>query len=209
MRNCFCKPGWLSIIGAMFPAIILDRDGVIIENRADYVCSWAEVAIYSQALLALADASHSEYKIVIVTNQAGVGKGVIPLQTANKINQRLVQAIEKAGGRVDGLYMCPHIPQDQCDCRKPRPGMILQAQRELSLDLSRSWMIGDALSDLQAGRAAGVGHLALVRTGRGAQQAQLAESANLEPFRLYNDLTDALRYVLNIPPGDGNRKPAL
>lgn len=184
----------------MFPAIILDRDGVIIENRDNYVCSWGDVEIYPQALRALASARHSLYKIVIITNQAGIGKGIIPLQTATKINQRLVQIIEKAGGRVDGLYMCPHTPQDQCECRKPRPGMILQAERELSLDLSRSWMIGDALSDLQAGRAAGVGHLALVQTGRGAQQAQLPESAKLGPYRLYADLDDALHHLLNIPP---------
>ena len=148
----------------MFPAIILDRDGVIIENRDNYVRNWADVEVYPQALRALADAKCSDYKIVIITNQAGVGKGIIPLKTATEINERLVQAIEEAGGRVDGLYMCPHTPQDECECRKPRPGMILQAERELALDLSHSWMIGDALSDLQAGRAAGVGHLVLVST---------------------------------------------
>jgi D-glycero-D-manno-heptose 1,7-bisphosphate phosphatase len=187
----------------MFPAIILDRDGVIIENRDNYVCSWADVEVYPQALRALADANRSPFKIVIITNQAGVGKGIIPLQTATEINQRLVQVIEKAGGRVDGLYMCPHTSQDDCECRKPRPGMILQAERELSLDLSRSWMIGDALSDLQAGRAAGVGHLALVRTGRGTRQAQLAESANLGPFQLFADLNAILQHLLNIPPNGG------
>jgi D-glycero-D-manno-heptose 1,7-bisphosphate phosphatase len=191
----------------MFPAIFLDRDGVIIENRDDYVRSWSDVEVYPQALRALASASRSSYKIVIITNQAGVGNGIIPLQTATEINQRLVQIIEKAGGRVDGLYMCPHTPQDQCECRKPRPGMILQAERELTLDLPRSWMIGDALSDLQAGRAAGVGHIALVRTGRGAQQAQLPESANLGPFRLYADLKDALQHLLNIPSVDGANRP--
>lgn len=186
----------------MFPAIFLDRDGVIIENREEYVRSWADVSIYPQALSALAKASHSAHKIVIITNQAGVGKGLIPLKTAAEINRRLVQVIERAGGRVDGLYMCPHTPQDQCECRKPRPGMILQAARALSLDLSQSWMIGDALSDLQAGRAAGVGHIALVRTGRGDQQAQLPEIAGLKPFYLYHDLTDAVQHLLNTPTGD-------
>jgi D-glycero-D-manno-heptose 1,7-bisphosphate phosphatase len=183
----------------MFPAIILDRDGVIIENRENYVRSWADVEVYPQALQALAEASRSAFKIVITTNQAGVGKGIISLQTATEINQRLVEAIEKAGGRVDGLYMCPHTPQDQCECRKPRPGMILQAERELSLDLSRSWMIGDALSDLQAGRAAGVGHLVLVNTGRGTHQAILPESSSLGPFQQYSDLNDALQHLLNLP----------
>lgn len=187
----------------MFPAIFMDRDGVIIENRENYVRNWADVEVYPQAFHALMSASHSAYKIVIITNQAGVGKGIIPLETATEINQRLVEAIEKAGGRVDGLYMCPHTPQDQCECRKPRPGMILQAARDLSLDLSRSWMIGDALSDLQAGKAAGVEHIAMVRTGRGTQQAQLPESANLGPFHLYTDLTEVIQHLLNSSPGDG------
>jgi D-glycero-D-manno-heptose 1,7-bisphosphate phosphatase len=187
----------------MFPAIILDRDGVIIENRENYVRSWADVEIYPQALKALADASHSTFKIVIITNQAGVGKGIIPLQTANEINQHLVRIIEKAGGRVDGLYMCPHTSQDQCECRKPRPGMILQAERELSLDLSRSWMIGDALSDLQAGRAAGVGQLVLVRSGRGAHQAQLVENSSLGPFQLYAELNEAMQHLLNLSSHSG------
>jgi D-glycero-D-manno-heptose 1,7-bisphosphate phosphatase len=187
----------------MFPAIILDRDGVIIENRENYVRSWADVEIYPQALHALASASRSIYKIVIITNQAGIGKGIIPPQIAVEINQQLVQTIERAGGRIDGLYMCPHTPQDECECRKPRPGMILQAKRELSLDLAHSWLIGDALSDLQAGRAAGVGRIALVRTGRGAQQVQLPEIANLGPFRLYEDLKDAIQHLLNLPPGNG------
>ena len=187
----------------MFPAIILDRDGVIIENRDNYVRNWADVKVYPQALRALADAKCSDYKIVIITNQAGVGKGIIPLQTATEINQRLVHVIEKAGGRVDGLYMCPHTPQDECECRKPRPGMILQAERELALDLSHSWMIGDALSDLQAGRAAGVGHLVLVSTGRGARQAQLAESANLGPYQLFADLNAALQHLL--PPSPNGK----
>ncbi|MEJ2599728.1 MAG: HAD family hydrolase [Anaerolineales bacterium] len=186
----------------MFPAIFLDRDGVIIENREEYVRSWADVSIYPQALSALEMASHSTHKIVIITNQAGVGKGLIPLQTATEINRRLVQVIERAGGRVDGLYMCPHTPQDQCECRKPQPGMILQAARALSLDLAQSWVIGDALSDLQAGRAAGVGHIALVRTGRGDQQAQLPESATLGPFRLFHDLTDAIQHLLKALPSD-------
>ena len=122
----------------MFPAIILDRDGVVIENRDNYVRSWADVEVYPQALRALVDANRSAFKIVIITNQAGVGKGIIPLQTATEINQRLVHVIEKAGGRVDGVYMCPHSPQDDCECRKPRPGMILQAERELSLDTRRA-----------------------------------------------------------------------
>lgn len=176
----------------MYPAIFLDRDGVIIENRPSYVRSWNDVEIYPQALTALSRLKDSPYKIVIVTNQSGVGRGVIPIDMAEAINRRLLAVIEAAGGRIDGVYMCPHAPQDNCDCRKPRPGLLLKAADQLSLDLSRSILIGDALSDLKAGFSAGLQKIALVRTGRGAQQVQSPEAADMHPFLIYNTLAEAL-----------------
>lgn len=152
----------------MRPTIFLDRDGVIIENREAYVRTWDDVAFIPGALEALAQAAATPYAIVLVTNQAGIGKGVIPVEVSQGINDRIRQTVEQAGGRLDGIYVCPHTDQDDCECRKPRPGMLLQAARELDLDLSQSWMVGDALTDMEAGKAAGVRTL-LVLTGRGPQ----------------------------------------
>lgn len=177
----------------MFPAIFLDRDGVVIENLPDYVRRWDQVEIYPQALQALARLNHSPYRIVLVTNQAGIGKGLIHPEDAGEINRRLCQAVEAAGGRIDGIYVCPHTPEAGCECRKPRPGLVLQAAGELDLDLKRSILIGDAMTDLQAGQAAGVGRVALVRTGRGAAQAAQALAASLPVFE---DLDEALRRLL-------------
>ncbi len=182
----------------MVPAIFLDRDGVIIKNRSDYVRDWADVELYPQALKALANASHLNYNFVIVTNQAGVGRGLIPISVANDINHRLVSKIEKAGGRIDGVYMCPHKVEDLCACRKPRPGMLLQAAKELSLDLSRSIMIGDAISDVEAGLAAGVGKIVMVRTGRGVEQATLLNGANIASLPVYDTLFDAFADLLQL-----------
>jgi D-glycero-D-manno-heptose 1,7-bisphosphate phosphatase len=190
----------MGIIGFMFPAIILDRDGVIIENRPDYVRSWEDVHIYPQALKALANIKDSPYKIVIVTNQSVVGRGFITLETANDINDRLVTEINKNGGRIDGVYMCPHAPQENCTCRKPQPGLLLNAARELSLDLKRSVMIGDALSDLHAGQLAEVDRTILVLTGRGAEQVDLFTAAKLRPFQTFHTLSDALDAIINLPP---------
>ncbi len=180
----------------MFPALFLDRDGVIIENRRNYVRAWEDVEIYAQALSALARAAGSPYKIILVTNQSAVGQGIISLETAEDINWRLTGEIEKAGGRVDGIFMCPHAPQDRCDCRKPSPGLIHQAAQALSLDLGRSILIGDALSDLRAGLAAGVGQVALVRTGRGAEQARSPEIACMATFAVFDTLEEALAALL-------------
>ena len=154
----------------MYPAIFLDRDGVLIENRLDYVRDWSQVKIIPEAIHALSLGPLKNYKIVIVTNQSAVGRGLVLPENAEEINRRLVNLIHHHGGQVDGVYMCTHKPDDDCFCRKPRPGLLLQAARELSLDLQRSWMIGDAWSDVQAGQRAGVRHTILLRTGRGTEQ---------------------------------------
>jgi len=180
----------------MFPAIFLDRDGVVIENRAAYVRTWDEVSIYPQALAALARASDSLYKIVLVTNQSAVGRGIISLQAAQEINRRLVTVIQEAGGRVDGVFMCPHAPEEGCDCRKPQPGLLHQAARALDLDLPRSILVGDSLSDLLAGEAAGVGQVVLVRSGRGRDQERLPRPERLRRFPVFDTLADALRDLI-------------
>lgn len=177
----------------MNTALFLDRDGVVIENCDTYVRSWEDVEIFPQALEALALLKNSPFKIVLVTNQSAVGRGIITLAQAESINARLVQVIEKNGGRVDGLFMCPHAPDVGCDCRKPLPGLFHQAARVLNLNLVDSIMVGDALSDLQAGQAAGISRNVLVRTGRGQSQLQLPLAQHLKPFQIYNSLLDLVK----------------
>lgn len=186
------------------PAIFLDRDGVIIENRANYVRSWDDVHIFPQALTALARLDEWPGKIVIVTNQSVVGRGLISLQEAQAINWQLLREIEAAGGRIDAVYMCPHAPDDQCDCRKPRPGLLTQAAKALHIDLEQSMMIGDALTDLAAGRAAGVGEVALVRTGHGKKHVQSPAAETMAPFPIYDTLFDALQEMVFAPPASSS-----
>ncbi len=177
----------------MNPAIFLDRDGVLIENRDDYVRSWADVVMYPAALQALAEFSSLPHRFVLITNQSVIGRGMVPLEIIERINQRLGAAIRAAGGRLDGVYMCPHAPEEGCACRKPLPGLILEAAEEMELDLASSVLIGDALTDLQAAQAAGVGRAVLVQTGRGAQQLKLPEAHQIASDGIYADLAAALR----------------
>ena len=175
----------------MKPAIFLDRDGVIVENiDNNYVNAITDVSFIPGALEALRCLAQSEFAVILVTNQAGVAKGYLSLETAHEINDYILQAIQHAGGRVDQAYMCHHAPEANCICRKPKPGMLLQAARELDLDLSQSWMIGDALTDLQAGQAAGVKETVLVLTGRGQKQAAQHQLVGVA------DLTTALKKIL-------------
>lgn len=181
----------------MNPAIFLDRDGVIIENVETYVRDWKDVVFLPTSLASMRKLALSSYKIIIITNQSAVGRGIISPSQAKEINQQVVSTIIDAGGRVDGVFMCPHSPQDRCSCRKPLPGLILQAAEALSLDLNQSITIGDALSDIQAGQAAGIPTNILVKTGRGSTQLQLPLAASMPGFLIFNDLESVIDTILS------------
>ena len=176
----------------MHPAVFLDRDGVIIENVPSYVRSWNDVNILPQALEALARLKKSPYKVIVVTNQSAIGRGFLTVKDAEAINWKLARAIKNSGGRIDAYYICPHTPEMGCSCRKPQPGLIFQAAQEQHIDLSQSIMIGDALSDLAAGQAAGIKKNILVLTGRGALQLALPERDNFQPHLTYSNLLEAV-----------------
>ncbi|NWG07470.1 MAG: HAD family hydrolase [Chloroflexi bacterium] len=176
----------------MLPAVFLDRDGVLIENRADYVRDWSQVVLLPEAITALSRFRNMDYKIVLVTNQSAVGRGLMSLNTAEEINHKLAKVVEEQGGRIDAIYMCPHAPEEQCECRKPRPGLFLQAARELSIDLRASWMIGDAWSDLLAGQEANLQGVIMLKTGRGANQLQQSRPENIGDFLVFDGLSEAL-----------------
>ena len=182
----------------MYPSIFLDRDGVLIENRSDYVRDWSQVKIIPEAIRALSLAPIKKYKVVIVTNQSVVGRGLVLLKTAQEINQRLINLIRGQGGQIDGVYMCPHKPDDGCTCRKPLPGLLLQAAQDLSLDLQRSWMIGDAWSDVRAGEAAGLRGTILLKTGRGTEQLLQARLEKVTDNLVFDNLPLALETIFSI-----------
>ncbi|NIP41338.1 MAG: HAD family hydrolase [Gammaproteobacteria bacterium] len=182
----------------MQPAIFLDRDGVIVENRPDYILSYSHVEYLPQAVEALITIRDLPYKIVIITNQSAVGRGLLPLEMAQQINQRIIDHLRSKGARIDASYLCPHSPADYCDCRKPKPGMLLQASEELDIDLGNSFMIGDALTDIQAGLNAGVGNPALVLTGRGADQIAREQVRSMPSFPVYADLRTAVYDLLMV-----------
>jgi D-glycero-D-manno-heptose 1,7-bisphosphate phosphatase len=175
------------------PAIFLDRDGVIIENRDnDYCKSWDEVVFFRHAFDGLKRIASWDCVVVVVTNQAAVGKGILTLETATELNERILSEARLRGGRIDKAYLCPHRKEDNCDCRKPKPGMLMQAAREFNIDLSRSVMIGDALSDMQAARNAGVRGI-LVRSGRG--ERELAKLEEPMWFEVAHDLAEAVESI--------------
>lgn len=177
----------------MKPAIFLDRDGVITRNRDDYVKSLDEVVFIDAALAIAPRLALSQFKIFIVTNQSAVGRNIISLEEAQRINRFVCDRLNAAGGRIDAVYMCPHHPNAACGCRKPKPGMLLRAAAEYPIDLARSFMIGDAVSDYEAAAAAGVTGV-LVRSGRGRVQERLLQQRRRR-YLAFDDIAEAYGWI--------------
>ncbi len=150
------------------PGIFLDRDGVINRLRLDYVKSWKEFQFLPGVLQAIRRLARTEYPIVVITNQSAIGRGMTTQENVQDIHRHMEEAINVAGGRLDGIYYCPHVPEHGCDCRKPRPGLVLQAAEDLNLDLGASWIVGDNHCDIEVAREVGA-HPVLVKTGHGSQ----------------------------------------
>ncbi|MDH3262623.1 MAG: HAD-IIIA family hydrolase [Paracoccaceae bacterium] len=139
------------------PAILIDRDGVLNEKapRAHYVTRPEEFRFLPGVLDALRRLNEANYKIIIVSNQAGINRGAMTEDDLAAVHRKMMAEIEAAGGRVDAIYHCPHDWDEGCDCRKPKPGMLNQAQREWHLDLTRTIFVGDDERDGEAAEAAG------------------------------------------------------
>jgi histidinol-phosphate phosphatase family protein len=136
-------------------AIFIDRDGVINYNRKDYVKSWSEFKFIPGAIEAIKKINDAGYLLIIITNQSPIGRKIIDKKTLDNIHLLMLTELSAAGARVDAIYFCPHHPDDNCECRKPKPGLILKAAKDYNIDLGASWMIGDSDSDLKAGHTAG------------------------------------------------------
>lgn len=180
----------------MKPAIFLDRDGVINENRSDYVKSWDEYQFLPNVFTPLKRLAQSDYLIVVISNQSPIGRGIVPQAVIEEINACMKAEIERHGGRIDAIYYCPHTPDDECDCRKPQPGMFLRAAKELGIDLSNSFFIGDAVSDVEAAFNAGCKPI-YVLTGLGAAQLSTFQQRGYDAkVPVVKDLAEAVELVL-------------
>lgn len=141
----------------MNKAVFLDRDGVINRRapQGEYITRWEEMSFLPGAADAISLLNRAGFRVIVVTNQRCVAKGLITSQALEAMHQRMCDALEQAGARIDGVYYCPHEKQAGCGCRKPAPGMLLRAKAEYGIDLPPSWMIGDSEMDVEAGKSAG------------------------------------------------------
>ncbi len=146
--------------------IILDRDGTINHDSDQYIKSPAEWKPLKGSLEAIARLSQAGYRIVVATNQSGIARGLFDMTTLNAIHDALHRAVNQAGGRIDAIFFCPHAADSNCECRKPKPGMLREIAKRLNVSLDGVPVVGDALRDLQAAAAVGARPI-LVLTGKG------------------------------------------
>lgn len=173
--------------------IILDRDGVINIDSDEYIKHPDEWRPIPGSLEAIARLHQADYRVVVATNQSGVGRGLFDMETLNAIHEKMMEAVLRVGGRIEAIFFCPHAANVGCDCRKPAIGMFIEISQRYSIPLSQVPVIGDSLRDLQAAETAGAIPM-LVLTGKG-QKTQ--EAGGLPAgTTVYPDLLEGVRHLI-------------
>lgn len=173
--------------------VIVDRDGVINQDSAQYVKTPDEFIPIAGSLAAIGRLTAAGFTVLVVTNQANIGRGVMTEKTLDAIHAKLMRELRAHGGRIERFYVCPHCPEDSCECRKPRPGLLQRAAADYRFPLTNVWYVGDSLKDLEAAAAAGAQGV-LVRTGNGARIE--ADGAVPPGIRVFDDLAAAADALL-------------
>ena len=174
----------------------MDRDGTVSEE-VGYMYHAGLYRVYPWSGDAIRKINASGMKAILTTNQSGIARGYFPESTVHEVHQLLQVELKQWEAHIDAIYFCPHLPEDNCECRKPRPGMMLRAARELEIDLGRSYMVGDRYVDVRAAHAAGVRSV-LVCSGDGA--AEMAKYAGLpgpQPDFVADNLLHAVDAILS------------
>lgn len=171
--------------------VFLDRDGVINQDRTQSVCHRSEFELINSVPDAVRQLNEKGYRVIVITNQACIGRDELDPDELGVIHEQMVKSVEAAGGRIADIYVCPHTDADECECRKPRPGLLKQAAAEYDVRLSDTWFIGDDERDMQSAIAAGC-KPGIVRTGKGAQWTPPDE------VPVFDDLHDFASHIVPV-----------
>jgi D-glycero-D-manno-heptose 1,7-bisphosphate phosphatase len=173
--------------------VLLDRDGVINYDSDDFIKSPDEWNPITGSLEAIALLNKHNFKVVVITNQSGLSRGLFNEAALSAIHQKMHQLTETKGGKIDAVFYCPHGPDDNCDCRKPKPGLLNSFSREKKTSLANIYFIGDKLADIQAANAAGANPI-LVKTGKGQNTLKNHPEINIP---IFENLYDAANFIIS------------
>ena len=179
--------------------IVLDRDGVINHDSDAYIKSVEEWIPIAGSLEAISRLNHSGYTVVVASNQSGLARGFFTIESLVAMHKELDEQLSKVGGRVDAIFYCPHGPDDACNCRKPKPGMLLEIGQRFNVPLNDVIFIGDSVSDIKAASNASAKSM-LVRTGKGIKAEKLLLAECKESVPVFDDLASAVTAILTESP---------
>jgi D,D-heptose 1,7-bisphosphate phosphatase len=176
--------------------VFLDRDGVIsIFTPDDYIKNWNEFEFIPGAIEGLKILSKHNYRLVIISNQAGVNKGLFTKKSLDGLTKKMLEVLKKQGVEIEKIYYCTHTPEENCACRKPKPGSFYRAQKELGgIDLQKTFFIGDSDTDVQAGKSAGTKTI-LVLSGK-TKSSEETEEWEFKPDHTAKDLKHAVEIII-------------
>ena len=178
--------------------IFIDRDGVINKDpggwtKYNYVAKWDEFLFIDGAIEALKKLKEAGYRIYLVSNQGGISKGYFTQEDLDEVNEKMLSEIEKGGGKIDELYYCPHHDKDNCNCRKPKTGLIEQAMKKADFDLKNTFIIGDSIRDIEAGKRMGMKTIFVLS---GKTPVSETKSWAIQPDSIKKDLLEAVEWLL-------------
>jgi D-glycero-D-manno-heptose 1,7-bisphosphate phosphatase len=173
--------------------VILDRDGVINQDSDQFIKNTTEWKPIPGSLEAIAKLNHAGYRVVVASNQSGIGRGLLDMGALNAINDKMYRVLAQVGGRIDALFYCPHAAEANCECRKPKAGMFIDIAQRFNVDLAGVPSVGDSLRDLQAAASVGAQPM-LVLTGKGTRTQ--AAGGLPEGTPVFADLAEAVRHIV-------------
>jgi len=181
----------------MKKVIFLDRDGVINRDSRHYVKSWEEFEFLPGSLSAIRRLNAKGHAVIIITNQSAVNRRIIPIEVLQDIHLKLKQSVTSNGGKITDIFFCPHRPDEHCSCRKPNPGLILQALKKYSIDRASTTMVGDSPKDIECAANAGCRYRVLVKSGIRDDAERVLAARKIYPDFIAGDLSAAADWIID------------
>lgn len=175
--------------------VFLDRDGVINRDSPDYIKSWSEFEFLPRSIEALVHLTLAGFSTIIITNQSVINRNMTSRKTLESIHDRMTTAVGRRGGEIKDIFYCPHLPEDRCSCRKPKPGLIFRSQQAYQIDLAKTFMVGDSIKDIECAKNAGCGYSVLVKTGNGKAAEKILSERKIYPDHMAEDFYEAVRWI--------------
>ena len=177
--------------------VFLDRDGVINRDSPNYIKSWAEFEFLPGSIEAIKTLTNNGFTTIIISNQSAINRNLMPMEELDYIHRMMKKAVKSQGGEIKDIFFCPHTPEEGCECRKPKPGLIFMAQKTYEIDILNSILVGDTVKDIECAHKAGCGYTVLVKTGNGIKSEKILEKKKILLDHVAENLYEAARWILS------------